>query len=152
MTRQDQLHYLSIAHIVAGALTLICGSLPLLHVALGLAMVVAPETMTGNNPNVEPPPAFMGVFFVGFGLVAVALAWAMGLAMLFSGKFMRERRHHMFCFIVSILMCLNMPIGTIIGVLSLMCLIDDETKAEFDYPGPGGPPRPPATGGPARQW
>lgn len=81
-----------------------------------------------SNPDVwakaqqGPPPAevmtifrlFIGMFLLWFLVCAVAN--------LLSGLFMRSRRYRAFSMVVAGLNCLHIPLGTILGVFTLIVL------------------------------
>ena len=58
---EQHLRLLSIFHYVVGGLTGLFACFPLIHVALGLAMIFAPQSLS-NRPG-DQPPAFVGWLF-----------------------------------------------------------------------------------------
>jgi hypothetical protein len=79
-----------------------------------------------------PPEAKMGLGFVGviLGFVVILLL-AKVVAVFFAGRYVSERTHHTFIFIVSIICMMNIPIGTALGVFSVVWLTKDSVKARF---------------------
>lgn len=124
----EHLRLLGIFHMVVAGLTAVCGSIPLLHVAMGAIFMVSPPP---SNQGGGPPPAWFGALFMGFGCFAVALAWGLAGAVFYAGRCIQDRRHWTFCLGVAAIMCLNMPIGTALGVFSLIVLMRPQVKGAF---------------------
>lgn len=73
---EQHLRLLSIFHYVAGGLAGLFACFPLIHVALGLAMIFAPQAL--SNRPADQPPAFAGWIFIcvggGFFLAGMSMA------------------------------------------------------------------------------
>lgn len=124
------LRTLSICHYVWGPLVMVFSSIFLIHVAIGIAMVSGAFAPANNQTGV-PPPAWMGWLFIGMGGAAVALGWTIGILSILSGRFMSTRRNRTFSLIVAGLNCLQMPLGTVLGVFTFVVLLRDSVKAEY---------------------
>jgi hypothetical protein len=123
MTEQDieQLRLLSIFHYVVAGITALFGSLPLVHVAVGVLFVLGGDA----------PPAFFGVIMIVFGMVIVLLAWALAAAMAACGRRLAQRRGHTFCTVVAAVECVLVPIGTVLGVFTILVLQRPAVRAAF---------------------
>ena len=73
-----------------------------------------------------------GVIFIVFGLVGAAFAWVLAVLLAVTGRKLSQQRGHTFCFVVAILECLWMPLGTILGVFTLVVLTRPSVKALFE--------------------
>lgn len=130
MERDERdLSLLSIFHFVMAALASLGGSVPIIHVLLGLKMLSDPAFLSGGRG--APPPFNPGWLFVGIGAFAIVLGWTMAFALVFSGLSLRGRRRYWFCFILACLICLNMPLGTALGVFTLIVLSRATVKQAF---------------------
>ncbi len=69
-----------------------------------------------------PPPAWFGLIFMGIGAVFVLVGWTAGGLLLLSGFFLLRRRHRVFSMVIAGISCLQVPFGTILGVLTLVVL------------------------------
>lgn len=73
-----------------------------------------------------------GVIFIVFGLVGAAFAWVLAVLLAVTGRKLSQQRGHTFCFVIAILECLWMPLGTILGVFTLVVLTRPGVKALFE--------------------
>lgn len=127
---QDEYHLklLSVFHYVVGALLGLFSLFPVFHLIFGLFFIFAPEKFAGNQ---SPPPPFLGWFFVIFALVFITIGVSLALCVLASGRFLAQRKHHLFCLIVGGIECLFMPLGTVLGVFTLIVLMREPVKLLF---------------------
>lgn len=139
----NQLDLLAIFHYVVGGMTALFACIPLIHVAIGLALL----QVDFEGPN--PPPAWLGAIFVVVGGLFVLCGWAVAAAILVAGRKLHKRRSRIYCLVVGALECLVMPFGTILGVFTLIVLTKDAAKALFGEAGSAPvavpPPAPPAS-------
>lgn len=129
----EQLRILSICYYVFGALSFCCGSFPLIHVAIGIGIMMGIIPMEDGGQPAPPGVQFLaGGMFTVIGGAIILLAWAMAAFAVYTGWNLAQRRRHTLCIICAAIICVNMPLGTILGVLTLVCLIKEEVKAEFE--------------------
>ena len=62
------------------------------------------------------------------GIVFVAAA----VLNIFSARFMKQRRHRTFSLVVGGMNCLNAPLGTVLGVFTLLVLMRDSVRASYE--------------------
>ena len=90
-----------------------------------------------NAPNQLPPPPpqfmapLMGGMFALMGVAIVILAWGMGAALFLSGRWLAEHRNWTFCLVVACLSMINQPLGTILGIFTLIVLLRPSVKELF---------------------
>ena len=84
---EDQLRLLSIFHYVVGGLAGFFALFPIFHLIVGLFFIFAPNKFAGKG---EPPPAFIGWFFVIFAAMFIALGWVFAAFCLHCRAFSRE--------------------------------------------------------------
>lgn len=128
MNYYERFKLLSIFHYVAAGLTAFAGCVPLIHVTLGLMMFSGAMSTTGSNP----PPRELGLLFVGMGAMMSMLLWACAAVMAVAGHFLRVQRYYTFCLVVAAIECINMPFGTVLGIFTIITLVDEKAKAMFD--------------------
>ena len=129
MTEEERnLDLLGVFHYVVGGLTALFACLPLLHVAMGAAM------LSGAFDGSNPPPEFLGWFFVAFGAFFVLAGWALAAAIAVAGRKLRTRTARTYCLVVAGLECMMMPFGTVLGVFTLIVLTKESAKARFAAP------------------
>jgi hypothetical protein len=63
-----------------------------------------------------------------------------------AGRWLKQRRQWMPIIVVSVLNALNVPIGTLLGVITIVVLVGDDVRAAFDRGGATAAAPPSATG------
>lgn len=123
----NHLNLLAIFHYVLGGLVLLFACIPIIHVVLGVIMISG-KLPSGSG---QPPPPELGWLFVAFGSLFIVIGWTLGILVIYSGKCIRNRRHWMFSIVIAALLCLNMPLGTILGVFTLVVLLKESVKGLY---------------------
>jgi hypothetical protein len=132
---QQQLKMLSIGHYVLGGLTGLFSLFPLIHVGMGIMMLTSPETFASAS-DPEGAPAFAGWFFIGIGTFIIVLGLSLAVLIIEAGRGLSQQRKYTFCFVIACIECMNVPLGTVLGVLTLMALNRPEVKEMFETPKP----------------
>lgn len=123
----EHLRLLAIFHYVMAGVTALVGSFPLLHVGLGIAMIL------GVLPGMETDPgAHLGgwIFFL-VGATITTCAWIFAAAVAWAGRNLAQRRRWTACFVVAVILCALAPLGTVLGVFSILVLQRPSVKALF---------------------
>jgi hypothetical protein len=129
MTRDEEhLRLLSIFHYVVGGLAGLFALFPIFHLIFGLIMIFASDKFAGKG---DPPPAFIGWFFVIFAAMFITLGWILAGFILTTGRFLAHRKHYMFCLVMAAIECIFMPFGTVLGVFTIMVLMREPVKQLF---------------------
>src|SRR5262245_49793503 len=126
---EDHLRLLSIFHYVVGGLIAFFGCFPMIHVAFGLVMIFAPDSLKDGKG--EPPPALFGLIFVLAGATIIAMFWIFAGCLIASGYFLSARRHYVFCLVMAAIACMCSPFGTVLGVFTIIVLMRDSVKQLF---------------------
>ncbi len=139
MTQDDEhLRLLSIFHYVLGGLSAVFSCFALFYVGLGLVFLFVPAT----GKSGEAPPAFVGWFVIAIGAVLLLAGWAFAAGLLYAGRCLAHRVHHTYCLVMAALACMVMPLGTVLGVFTLIVLLRPSVRALFGVPQPVPPPAP----------
>ena len=120
----DHLRLLEIGYYIVGGMVALFSCIPLIHLTLGIGI------LTGVIPA-DGDAALLGGIFVAVALVIILAGWTIAGCLIGAGRSIKKRRRHMFCQIVAVISCLWMPLGTILGVFSLMVLNRPSVKAQF---------------------
>jgi hypothetical protein len=125
---KKHLRLLSIFYYVKGAISAVFACIPIIHVALGLILLVAPQVFGhGNNQ----PPALVGLFLFFLGSGLVLFGWTFAALNLIAGRCILRRKHYTYCFVVGCIELLSIPFGTILGVCTIMVLNRPGVRALF---------------------
>jgi hypothetical protein len=68
----------------------------------------------------------------GIGLFAFAIGIAMAALTVYCGRCIAQRKNLTFVYILAGILCTNMPLGTLLGVLTFVVLSNDHTKSLFN--------------------
>jgi hypothetical protein len=129
MTQDDeQLRLLSIFHYVLGGIAGLFAMFPLLHLMFGLFIIVSGENFDDGK---GPPPAFVGWMFVSFAAVFITLGLTFAAFVLAAGRFLAQRRNYTFCLVMAGVECIFMPLGTVLGVFTIIILMRESVKRQF---------------------
>lgn len=128
----EHLRLLSIFHYVLGGITALFSLIPIIHVSMGIAIVAGGFGPPSGGPG-APPPSFMGWFFIAIGGTIILLGETLAICTILAGRYLSTRQAWMFCMIVAAFNCLHMPLGTTLGVFTIIVLIKPEIKRLF-YP------------------
>ena len=135
MTDEDQLDLLGMFYYILGGLEMSVVVVPLVFVATGLFVMVAPNLSDAPSQPDEAGAAMLGGgFVVVVGLVAAALIGGKAGCVIYAGRCLRSRRNRTFALVVAAIMCLGFPVGTVLGVFTLVVLSKPEVKALYEQP------------------
>jgi hypothetical protein len=123
---ESHLNALAISHYVVGGLAALFACFPLIHLGVGLAFILGVEGMVDEQG--QPPPDWFGWIFFLMGLAAFLIGQAVAVSIILSGRFLKQRRRYMFSFVVACVACLFMPVGTILGIFTIIVLSRQSVK------------------------
>ena len=123
----DALDVLAYFHYAVGALAAMLALLPALYLFVNISL---------SDPAVEPTVRTQAAAALHFGAIAlavVAIAAGLGIGALLAGagRCLQLRRRWAFCRAASIVGCLFLPFGTILGATTLGILLRPEVRARF---------------------
>jgi hypothetical protein len=124
MDNSEQLRLLSVFHYILGALEVCFCFMGLLYVFMGLSLVFSPASWTSNGG--EMPPPIMGWIFAAIGGLWVLGALIFGILTIVSGRYISQRRNKTFSIVIGAINCLFMPLGTILGIFTIITLSKKE--------------------------
>ncbi len=132
----EHLKTLSICHYVLAGLCIVPFLYGMFYVIMGIFFGAA--FMSSNIPHRpgEPSPEIIGSVFGGIfiviGLVIAVIALTVGILLFKSGRNLSNRQSYTFCFVVSCISCALIPLGTILGIFTIITLTRESVKATFD--------------------
>lgn len=124
----NQARMLAIGHYAVGGLIMLGSLLFAIYIVIGIFF------MTLNVPTSpgDPPPMLFGGVFVAVGAIGGLLVLAMGIANLVAGINLGRLRGRTLILVVAIINLLNQPLGLILGILTLLYLVQDDVKRLFE--------------------
>ena len=126
MTQDEQhLDLLAIFHYIVGGLTALFSCIFLLHVAMGIAM------LCGTFDGKDAPPRIFAWIFILFPSVFILAGWILAGFIIAAGRRLKRRVSHTFCLVIAGLECILMPLGTVLGVFTIVVLMKDSVKQLF---------------------
>ncbi|MGL6289634.1 MAG: hypothetical protein ACRC2H_02990 [Silanimonas sp.] len=129
----QQLELLAIFHYILAGITALFALFPILHLAIGLWMVSGGFPEEASKPG-QPPmdPKMFGWLFVGIASALIALGMTLAALLAIAGRRLKQRRSHTFCLVVAGVSCMNMPLGTVLGVFTLVVLTRPGVREAFE--------------------
>ena len=137
MEDAEHIRMLSIFHYVLAGLAVLAGFFPAIYLVFGVVIVsgVIPASSAGSG---GPPPDAFGWMFVAIGALGLLMVWGWAVSLFLAGRWIAARKNRTFCFVVAAISCAGFPLGTALGVFTIMVLQRPSVRALFDSPSPGG--------------
>lgn len=123
----EHLGWLSIGFYVYAGLIALFSCLPFIHVFLGIGMLAG-----GFNEGPNPPPPALGLVFVGIGSVFILFGFSLATCIFLAGRFLKQQKKYTFCFVMAVISCMFAPLGTVLGVFTIIVLLRDSVKPLFE--------------------
>jgi hypothetical protein len=127
---QDEQHLrlLSIFHYVVGGMAGLFACFPVMHLVAGIVVIIMAANPQADN---DAPPAIIGWIFVCVATAIMLTGWVLAVCILLAGRFLAKRTHYLYCLIMAGVECLFMPLGTVLGVFTIIVLDRDSVKQVF---------------------
>ncbi len=132
---RDELRLLSIFHWVLAGVAVLFSALPAVYLAVGVAMLRG--TFEGRG---HPPPEAFGWVMIAVGTAFIVAGLVYAGLLVCAGRCLARTSHWTFVIVVGALSCAFFPVGTALGVFTIIVLSKPEVKILFHPPAAGGPP------------
>lgn len=125
---------LVIFHWIMAVLIGIVSLFPIVHLMIGIGLISG--RFGGEQVRHDPdfPAEAMGWFFVVFAVLWIVLASTFAISVALAARYLAQRRRRMFCMIVAGFLCLGFPLGTALGVFTLVVLNRESVRVLFGEP------------------
>ncbi|HOX27123.1 MAG TPA: hypothetical protein PLL30_15495 [Candidatus Krumholzibacteria bacterium] len=131
--RREHLRLLAVFHFVYAGLVVLATLAPILWMLL--ASLWWPELADRSGGDAETRlAAAMKVMGLAFGLGALVVTWIWAGVLVVAGRCLLAPRRHTFCMVVAGIACLGVPLGTALGVCTLVILNRNDVRQLFDAP------------------
>jgi len=126
----DHLKLLSIFHFVGAGLGLLGILFVLAHYAMFHAFFANPKMWEGQKQG--PPPAEFFAIFKWLYLIFGVWFLSSLILNLISGLCIRARKGRTFSLVVAGINCVHIPLGTVLGVFTIIVLIRDSVREVYE--------------------
>ena len=127
----EHLRLLSIFHYVCAGLIALFACIPIFHLVFGLFIWLRPDLF---GPPQNQPPAWFGLFFVALAALFIVVGWTFAALLAWSGRCLSRRRCYTFCVVMAGVVCVFVPVGTVLGVFTIIVLVRPSVKTLFENP------------------
>jgi len=135
MSTDDKLHNLDLLgtfHYVLAGITALFASIWIFYIVIGVVALTGTLPVTNSSGETTDPRLF-GWMFIVIGAMIMIPGWCLAVLMFLSGRKMRQRKHRMFSVVVAGIECAFIPLGTVLGVFTLMTLTKPPAKKAYDF-------------------
>jgi hypothetical protein len=126
----EHLKFLSWGYIVSGVIAACASIVGLLYLLMGVFMGLVFTSVPGGKAA-RMLPALAATLFAGLGLVFFVLMVGMAIGRFWAAHCLQQRRSRTFCIVVAAVTCMEFPLGTALGVLSLVVLLRPSVATLF---------------------
>ena len=127
----EHLKLLAIFHYVAAGMAALFACIPFIHFFMGLAFATGAFAETGTEAR---PVGLVIMAIAGFVILA---GWTFAALVAVAGRSLQKRQRYTFCLVMAGVECIFMPVGTVLGVFTIIVLVRDSVKALFGRPATG---------------
>lgn len=124
---RDHLTILAILHYVVSALFLLGAFFPLIYMIIGIVILNGGMEQEGR----DGPPPEVGWVLIGFSVFAMLIGFTLAFCIALVGRKLQTRRNHLFCLVIAGIECLFMPMGTLLGIFTILVLLRPSVKELF---------------------
>lgn len=122
----QHLKLLSTFHYVHAGLTALVSCFPLIHFTVGISMLIA-----GLQARETGPFLLGGLMFAVLGGSIVLLGWVLAVCIALAGRALARQKRYTFCLVLAGIQCAFTPIGTVLGIFTIIVLMRPSVKALF---------------------
>ncbi len=130
---RGNLDLLGVFHWVLAAVTALFSLMPVMHLVIGISMLTG-----GFGPppssHEEFPFQAMGLFFVVFASLFILCGLTLAVCLALAGRFLKRHTHYTFCLVTAAVACAFIPLGTVLGVFTIIVLRKDSVQTLFAAP------------------
>jgi len=126
---EEHLRLLSIFYYVIAGLFAVGACFLGIYIVLGIIFLVSPTAFGPPDQHGEEIPA---IAFIIIGVCGSLFAALLAGLNIFVGRSLSQKKRYTFCLVMAGVCCVFFPLGTILGVFSLIVLVRPSVKAIFD--------------------
>lgn len=122
---EHNLNLLSTFHYIMGALTALFACIPIIHLVVGITM------FAGGFNGGGMAPRNIALIFIILAAFVILFGWIFAILIILCGRRLKERRSYDYCLVIAFMECLIVPVGTVLGIFSIITLTKDSVKQLF---------------------
>ena len=132
---EEQMRLLSIAHYITGGMCILFASLFIFHFVFFFVVAADPQFFPAPKAGQPGPPE--GTFRVMGGVLGLFIlaGWAFGGLTIYVGRCIKRRVKRTLSLVVACINLLFMPVGTLLGVSTIMVLSRSSVKRTYEADG-----------------
>ena len=133
----SHLNTLSIFYFILAGLQALGTCLGLGYVVLGVMLGLVGVAGSGHDNGGAAAGVGLGGMFACLGIFVMLVIGTFAYLNFLTGKSLRQRKRKTLCQVMAAIACLNVPLGTVLGVFTFVVLSRPSVKASFEGTGPG---------------
>lgn len=122
----EHLRLLSIVYYVLAGVIGLLVCFPLVYLAIGAGLLLK---ALGAGP--DGASGFVGIFFVVMAGTCVVCGGVLALCLFVAGRSLAARRRYVYCFVIGVVSCFFVPVGTVLGIFTILVLMRPSVKELF---------------------
>lgn len=123
----NYLRLLAIGHFVHAALVALFSLIFGIYIVMGILML----TGVMKDEHGQAPPPVVGWIMILIGVILAAAVLAVAGLIFLTGRSLKARKRYTFCFVMGCVQMLFQPLGILVGVFTILVLLRDGVKAQF---------------------
>jgi len=77
-------------------------------------------------------PRAVGLAFIILASLIILAGWVLSILIIIAGKRLKARKNYNYCIVVAFIECLFVPLGTVLGVFTIINLNKESVRSLFD--------------------
>lgn len=128
----EQLRLLAIFHYVFGGLVALMSLIPTFYLLIGAALASGVFVSDATATPDRQAARFVGGIFVAVASVVLLFSLVFAALVVKAGRNLARQRGYTFALVIAALCCFLMPIGTVLGIFTLVVLTRDSVRELFE--------------------
>ena len=128
----EHLKILSICYYVDAGLVALFACFPILHLIMGAVMIGGGFGSSSMPTHEREMMQWMGALTMGMSSLFILLGWLLAVMNFIVARKIVKRESRVFCLIVAGVNCMNMPLGTVLGVFTFILLSRPQVVQSFE--------------------
>ncbi|WDI43344.1 hypothetical protein [Bremerella sp. P1] len=130
---EDEYHLdlLGTFHWILAGLAALAGLFPIFHVLFGFIALVASIVGVEGDPEARGLGVVMGIMFMLIGTLIIITFWVIAFCLYLSGSYLKAHKNHTFCMVMAVISCFSFPLGTALGVFTILVLVRPSVRKLF---------------------